>query len=140
MSLFKKTKKVTSQPVVNKPSLVIKKQYNFVQAKNFRGFKRFKLSTSYMSRTVEENQATLRKEGFDFTGKQIDLVFALYDDIDELLIVYVDGLQIGTRNLCDREVEVYKAMQDERLDRAYVRIDDTEYGTETYLFLHWEEK
>ena len=140
MSLFKKTKKVMSQPIVKKPSLVIKKQYNFVQAKNFRGFKRFKLSTSYMSRTVEENQAKLREKGFDFTGKQIDIQFVDMSDYGEEMIVYVVGLQIGTRSLCDKEEELYKAMQDNRIDRAYALVQDTDYGTSTYVYLHWKEE
>lgn len=142
MGLFDIAKKVLGQSVVNEQPreealLAIKRQYSFIQAKSFRGFKRFKLSTSYNRFDVEANQEKFRNEGFDFTGKRIDIAFVQLAVRDEAMVVYVDGLQIGARSFCDKEAEVYKAMKDGRIDQAYVRIEDTEYGTGTYLFLHW---
>ena len=144
MGLFKKAKQILSQPVVNEQPpeealLAIKRQYSFVQAKSFKGCKRFKLSTSYNRLEVEKNQDRFRKEGFNFTGKRIDVACVQLAVRDEAMVVYVDGLQIGARSFCDKEAEVYKAMKDGRIDQAYVRIEDTEYGTGTYIFLHWKE-
>ena len=142
MGLFNRAKKMFSHTVVNEQPpeealLAIKAQYSFIQAKSFRGCKRFKLSTSYNRFDVEANQEKFRNEGFDFTGKRIDIAFVQLAVRDEAMVVYVDGLQIGARSFCDKEAEVYQAMKDGRIDRAYVRIEDTEYGTGTYLFLHW---
>ena len=146
---FGKKKETTPEPPAPKyniPSFTLWKKYSFKQSGSFRGCKRFKLRLSYARPICEANVDTFRKRGFDFKESQIDLLHGMInDDVEgESMLVVVDDLQIGFLSRNNKYEELFQALSDGRIERAYVLIEDvvlddgTEAGTGVYLFLKWK--
>lgn len=148
MSLFGFGKKKARAPAPELPLdfKVPKKDIIFVQtftqSKNFKGFRRVRVSMG-TSDVVEHNIDYFRDNGYDFTNSAVQIQ-TIKSDLDPgvLLKVVVDGRFLGNIYRGKGNAEAFDAVTDKKIDKVYVKIEDAfidgkYYGTETYIMLHW---
>ena len=139
MALFKKKKESTPAPapVRNEATVDIKSKIDLVQSSSFKGCKRFQIRSSYLRPEVEKNREYLKSLGYDFKGKMVTILYGIHSELGECILVHVGGLLIGSLFISDKYADLFEAVKSNSIDRAHLKIEDTEYGTATYLFLHW---
>ena len=139
MALFKKKKESTPAPapVRTEATVDIKSKIDLVQSDSFRGCKRFQIRSSYLRPEVEKNRAYLKNLGYDFKGKMVTIMYGIHSELGECILVHIGGLLIGSLFNSDKYAEMFEAVKSNSIDKAHLKIEDTEYGTATYLFLHW---
>lgn len=138
MALFKKKKETFAPaPKWTEPAVDIKSKIDLVQSESFRGCKRFQIRSSYLRPEVEKNREYLKSLGYDFKGKMITILYGVHPEQGECILVHVGGLLVGSLFNSDKYSEMFDAVKRQSIDKAHLRIEDSEYGTATYLFLHW---
>ena len=139
MALFKKKKESTPAPapVRNEATVDIKSKIDLVQSGSFKGCKRFELRSSYLRPEVEQNRAYLKNLGYDFKGKMVTIMYGIHSELGECILVHIGGLLIGSLFNSNKYAELFEAVKNNSIDKAHLKIDESEYGTATYLFLHW---
>ena len=111
----------------------------FVQARNFRGFKRYKISNY----DYDEAQANIQKikainPKMDFNGCKIRLEHVTCSTSTDALAVFVADLRIGTIFFGDGNyAELKDAFYNSKLSAACVRTEDSE---NYYLFVKIEKE
>ncbi len=137
--LFKKKKESTPAPapVRNEATVDIKSKIDLVQSSSFKGCKRFQIRSSYLRPEVEKNREYLKSLGYDFKGKMVTILYGIHSELGECILVHIGGLLIGSLFNSDKYAEMFDAVKSNSIDKAYLKIEDSEYGTATYLFLHW---
>ena len=137
MSLFKKKKASAPASVRNEVPVDIKSKIDLVQSSSFKGCKRFQIRSSYLRPEVEKNREYLKSLGYDFKGKMVTILYGIHSELGECILVHIGGLLIGSLFNSDKYAEMFDAVKSNSIDKAYLKIEDSEYGTATYLFLHW---
>ncbi len=113
---------------------------DFVQARHFKGFKRYKISNY----DYAEAQDNLKKivsinPKMDFNGCNIRLESIICSTKTEALAVYLADLRIGTIFFGDNNfTELKKAFHDGKISAACVRPAES-LDTDLYLFVKIEE-
>lgn len=139
MALFKKKKETVPvpAPVVTEATVDIKEKIDLTQSGSFKGCKRFQLRSSYLRPEVEANREYLKSLGYDFKGKMVTILYGIHSELGECILVHIGGLLIGSLFNSDKYAEMFEAVKSHSIDKAHLRIEESEYGTATYLFLHW---
>ena len=139
MALFKKKKESTPAPAParNEATVDIKSKIDLVQSGSFKGCKRFQIRSSYLRPEVEKNREYLKSLGYDFKGKMVTILYGIHSELGECILVHIGGLLIGSLFNSDKYADLFEAVKSNSIDKAHLRIEDSEYGTATYLFLHW---
>lgn len=140
MALFKKKKESAPAPVpssVAEPTVDIKETIDLVQSKSFRGCKRFQLRSSYLRPEVEKNREYLKMLGYDFNDRMITILYGIHSELGECILVQIGGLLIGSLFYGNKYAEMFDAVKNHSIDKAHLRIEESEYGTGAYLYLHW---
>ena len=141
MALFKKKKESTPAPAPapgrDTATVDIKSKIELVQSGSFKGCKRFQLRSFYLRPEVEQNHAYLKNLGYDFKGKMVTILYGIHSELGECILVHIGGLLIGSLFNSDKYAELFDAIKSNSIDKAHLRIEESEYGTATYLFLHW---
>lgn len=150
MSLFRSKKKNEPEPAPAKseerviPKSDIKYVYTFTQAKSFRGFRRVGISF-YGLDGVDKNLTYFGERDYDFTNSAVQIMIVkANNDVGVCLRIVVDGKFIGNVYKNSSNAEAFDAALDKKLDKAYVKIEDTVidgkyYGTEAFIMLHWPD-
>lgn len=137
MALFKKKQSAPVPAPNQEPTVSISEQQEFIQAKSFRGFKRFQIRSSYARLEIEKNLDYLKTLNYDFDGKMVSILLGTHSELGECILVLIGGLLVGSLFNSNKYAEMFDALKQHRIDKAHLRVEDTEYGQGVYLFLHW---
>ena len=118
-------------------SELMTKSIELMQSKQFKGFKRYKI-TNFGYDEAEENIKKIKaiNPKMDFTGTVIRLDYIICETRTEALAVYLADLRIGTIFFNDTYLELLKAYKENRITAAHIKTD--ELG-DFYLLVKMEE-